>query len=84
LDVLVSNLVIHNISSEEGHRQALEEAVRVLRPGGRLRIVDPPGTAYEEVLAAGCTGVTARPLDWRTSYGLPSHRMTLFSATKLG
>jgi SAM-dependent methyltransferase len=42
-DVVVSNLVIHDISDDERRRQALLEAVRVLRPGGRLRIVDPPG-----------------------------------------
>jgi SAM-dependent methyltransferase len=82
-DVVVSNLVIHNIGDDEGRRRALLEAVRVLRPGGRLRIVDPPGIHHENVLtAAGCADVTARPLDWRTSYGLPTHRMTLVTATK--
>ena len=82
-DVVVSNLVIHNISDDVGRRQAVLEAVRVLRPGGRLRIVDPPGIHHENVLtAAGCADVTARPLDWRTSYGTPGHNMVLVSATK--
>lgn len=82
-DVVVSNLVIHNISDDEGRRQALLEAIRVLRPGGRLRIVDPPGIHHENVLiTAGCADVTGRALDWRTSYGVPTHRMTLVSATK--
>jgi len=82
-DVVVSNLVIHNISDDEGRRQALREAVRVLRPGGRLRIVDPPGTHHDQIVAEfGCTDVTARSLDWRTAYGIPTHRMTLVTATK--
>lgn len=40
-DVVTSAMAIHNIRSSEGRRQALDEAVRVLRPGGRLLIADP-------------------------------------------
>ena len=39
-DVVVSSLAISNIRDAGGRAQALREAVRVLRPGGRLRIVD--------------------------------------------
>ncbi|WP_433063838.1 class I SAM-dependent methyltransferase [Dactylosporangium sp. CS-033363] len=40
-DVVTSAMAIHNIKSPEGRRRALDEAVRVLRPGGRLLIADP-------------------------------------------
>jgi len=40
-DVVTSAMAIHNIPSAEGRRRALEEAIRVLRPGGRLLIADP-------------------------------------------
>jgi arsenite methyltransferase len=40
VDVIVSSLAIHNIATHTGRRQALDEAVRVLRPGGRLAIAD--------------------------------------------
>ncbi|WP_433222364.1 methyltransferase domain-containing protein [Dactylosporangium sp. CS-047395] len=40
-DVVTSAMAIHNIPSPEGRRRALDEAVRVLRPGGRLLIADP-------------------------------------------
>jgi len=39
-DVVVSNLAIHNVPTSEGRRQAIAEIVRVLRPGGRVAIVD--------------------------------------------
>src|SRR5258707_710317 len=39
-DLVVSSMAIHNIPNAEGRRQAIHEAVRVLKPGGRLVIVD--------------------------------------------
>lgn len=44
-DVVLSNLCIHNIPSPEGRRQAIEEAARVLKPGGRAVISDFKNTA---------------------------------------
>ncbi|MEU8234619.1 class I SAM-dependent methyltransferase [Actinoplanes sp. NPDC048967] len=41
-DVVTSAMAIHNISSAEGRHRALDEAIRVLRPGGRLFIAGPP------------------------------------------
>src|SRR5690348_5703109 len=38
-DVVLSNFAIHNISGRAGREKAISEAVRVLRPGGRLLIV---------------------------------------------
>ena len=83
-DVVVSNLTIHNIAGTEGRRQALYEAMRVLRASGRLRIVDLPNAdRYAEVLReAGCVDVTVRRLDWRTWFGVPGHHQTLVAATK--
>ncbi len=83
-DVVVSNLTIHNIPGTEGRRLALYEAVRVLRAGGRLRIVDLPNPdRYAEVLRdAGCVDVSVRRLDWRTWFGVPGHHQTLVAATK--
>ena len=43
----------YNISGTAGRKKAIEEAVRVLRPGGRLMIVDIRATSeYQEQLAA--------------------------------
>ncbi len=80
-DLVVSSLAISNIREAGGRAQALREAVRVLRPGGRLRIVDDGADRYAAVLReAGCTGVAVRQLDWRTWYGLPGHHIPLVAA----
>ena len=39
-DVVVSNLVIHNIPSREGRDKACREIARVLKPGGTALISD--------------------------------------------
>jgi ubiquinone/menaquinone biosynthesis C-methylase UbiE len=39
-DLVLSSLAIHNISGHAGREKAINEAVRVLRPGGRLMIAD--------------------------------------------
>ncbi len=82
-DVVVSSLAISNIGDAAGRAQALREAVRVVRPGGRLRIVDDGAGRYAAVLRdAGCTDVAVRQLDWRTWYGIPGHHMTLVAAAR--
>jgi arsenite methyltransferase len=82
-DVVLSNLAFSNISDSEDRARALREAVRVLRLGGQLRIVDDRADRYSSVLLhAGCTDVEVRQLDWRTWSGLPGHHFTLVSARK--
>jgi ubiquinone/menaquinone biosynthesis C-methylase UbiE len=40
IDVVVANLSIHNIYNREGRRQAINETVRVLKPGGKVALMD--------------------------------------------
>src|SRR5579875_802462 len=82
-DVVLSNLTFSNIQGGEERGHALREAVRVLRPGALMRVVDDRAGRYAPVLeAAGCADVEVRRLDWRMAFGLPSHHMTLVSARK--
>lgn len=82
-DVVVSNLTLHNIPGRVGRERALREIARVLRPGGRLRIVDFRGANYvDELRAAGCVDVEARPLGWRMWFSNPATGIVLVSATR--
>jgi ubiquinone/menaquinone biosynthesis C-methylase UbiE len=65
-DVVVSSVAIHNISRRADREKAIEEAVRVLRPGGRLMIADVRATRqYREQLArSGMNEVGRRRLGW--------------------
>src|SRR6476469_3289767 len=65
-DVILSNFAIHNISGRAGREKAISEAVRVLRPGGRLLIVDVRATGqYQAQLARlGMDDVARRGLAW--------------------
>ena len=82
-DAVVSSLAISNIGEADGRARALREAVRVLRPGGRMRIVDDGADRYAAVLRdVGCADVAVRQLDWRTWYGLPGHHFPLATAAR--
>lgn len=48
-DVVFSSLAIHNIPGKAGRAKAVSEAVRVLRPGGRLLLADVRGTRHYEL-----------------------------------
>jgi ubiquinone/menaquinone biosynthesis C-methylase UbiE len=83
-DLVVSSLAIHNIHAPSGHAQAIAEAARVLKPGGRLRIADfRHADAYATQLRElGWQDVTTRSLGWRFWYGGPWGATSLVSATK--
>jgi SAM-dependent methyltransferase len=83
-DVVVSSLAIHNIRGNAGREKAVNEAVRVLRPGGRLMIADIRGTRRHEAHLAeiGMSDVSRRRLGWRFWWGGPWAATRLVTATK--
>ncbi|MEU6583386.1 class I SAM-dependent methyltransferase [Nocardia sp. NPDC046763] len=83
-DLVFSNLVIHNIPVAAGRMAAIDEAVRVLRPGGRLVIADLLAThRYRaRLLELGLTEVRRRNLGWRMWWGGPFFPTRLVTATK--
>jgi ubiquinone/menaquinone biosynthesis C-methylase UbiE len=84
VDVVVSNLAIHNIPTRADRRLALDQAVRVLRPGGRLAIADLWETRQhaEHLRELGWRNVRRRNLGWRMWYGGPWFSTRLVTAIK--
>jgi arsenite methyltransferase len=84
VDLLLSSLAIHNIPGADARTLAIREAARVLRPGGRLIMVDYRHVARyaEELRALGLREVTTRPLGWRFWYGGPWGASALVTAIR--
>ena len=83
-DVLLSSLAIHNIPDPAGRQQAIDEAVRVLKPGGKLMIADMHAARQyaAHLRTLGMVDVTCHMLDWRFWYGGPWFATWLVSASK--
>jgi ubiquinone/menaquinone biosynthesis C-methylase UbiE len=83
-DVVVSSLAIHNIRGGAGREKAVDEAVRVLRPGGRLMIADVRATRQHQthLVRIGMSDVARRGLGWRFWWGGPWGATRLVTATK--
>jgi ubiquinone/menaquinone biosynthesis C-methylase UbiE len=83
-DVVVSSIAIHNIKGDGGRDRAIDEAIRVLRPGGRLIIVDIFATRryFVRLSERGMANVTRRGLGMRLWWGGPWVPTHLVTATK--
>jgi hypothetical protein len=67
----VSGLPFSNIHGADEHATALCEAVRVLGPAGRLRVVDERADRHASIIRlTGCCDVQVRHLDGRTRPGV--------------
>jgi arsenite methyltransferase len=83
-DLATASLAIHNISAKDGRAKAVTEAVRVLRPGGRLLIVDLRRVPEYAVILRGL-GVTVneqRRAGWRIWWSGPWVSTSILLATK--
>ncbi|MGH9403118.1 MAG: class I SAM-dependent methyltransferase [Terriglobia bacterium] len=83
-DVVLSSIAIHNIKGRTGRDKAIEQAVRVLRPGGKLMIADILTTHqyHAQLTRRGMVGIARRDLGWRMWWGGPWVRTRLVTATK--
>ena len=84
-DLIVSSLAIHNIRGNADRKQAVAEAFRVLKPGGKIVIADIRATrVYADALRTlGAANIERRRLGWRFWWGNPFAGTTLLTALKL-
>ncbi|MBO0881036.1 MAG: class I SAM-dependent methyltransferase [Mycobacterium sp.] len=83
-DLVVSSLAIHNLPGNEARLSAIDEAVRVLRPGGRIVIADIAFTRRyaTRLRQRAMANVQREDLGWRGWWGLPLIRTHAVAATK--
>jgi SAM-dependent methyltransferase len=72
-DLVTGSLAIHNITDAAGRRTALDEMIRVLRPAGRIVIVDIRATAEyaAQLRERGLQDVVERSVGWQGWFGGP-------------
>lgn len=82
-DLVVSGMGISNLPTADERQRAIDEAVRVTKPGGRLLIADVRNIdRYAQRLRdLGCE-VTTEPAGWEAWFGGPWMSTTLIHATK--
>jgi SAM-dependent methyltransferase len=75
-DAVISANALHTLADDREREQALREALRVLKPAGRLVIFDTAETGYyaEVLRTAGAKDVTLSP--WSFLWCLPSRSVT--------
>ena len=83
-DLVVSSLAIHNIKGRTERLKAIDEAIRVLKPGGRLLIADVmrTGSYARRLRERGMESVVEKQLGWRFWYGALGTVTGLVTATK--
>jgi ubiquinone/menaquinone biosynthesis C-methylase UbiE len=71
-DVVTSALAVHNIPTAQGRRKAVAEMARVLKPGGKLVLIDIRHTHdYAAALSDTIANLTCRRLGINYWYGGP-------------
>ena len=82
-DVMLSSMAIHNIKGAEERTKAIDEAVRLLKPGGRLIIADIFAVAqYRTRLVGVLLQVEQRSVGWRMWWSGPWVATSVLTATK--
>ena len=72
-DHILSSWAIHNIYTFEGRMKALDEAIRVLKEGGQMAIVDIVNTQEYEKYLKNLSMQDVRVLGPFYTFGTPSH-----------
>ena len=83
-DFVLSSLAIHNVRAGAARDQTIDEAIRVLRPGGRLLIADLLGSGRyrRRLMALRMVDVSRKDLGWRMWWSGPWLSTYLVSASK--
>ncbi len=81
-DLVTASLSLHNVKPRVARERAIDEAVRVLRPGGRLLIADIAAThTYRQrLIALGVTELHHHDAGWRMWFCGPFLRTNILTA----